>query len=115
MNDLNSYLKDGITEEELTFTKNSIGQKDALKYETTGQKASFMKYIIENNFDDQLVNKQLGILNQLTKADVDQISTSYIHPTQMYIIVVGDRATVLDPLKKLGYPVIEMDINEMGK
>ncbi|HUH73114.1 MAG TPA: pitrilysin family protein [Chitinophagales bacterium] len=115
MNDLNTYLKDGITEEELTFTKNSVGQKDALKYETASQKASFMKYILQNNFNDQLVNQQLSILNKLTKSDVDQITKTYIHPSQMYIIVVGDKATVHEPLKKLGYPVIEMDIDNLEK
>lgn len=115
MKDLNSYLKDGITEEELAFTKNSVGQKDALKYETTAQKANFMKYIIQNNFNDQLVNQQLDILNKLTKSELDQITKTYIHPSQMYIIVVGDKATVLEPLKKLGYPVLEMDIDKMGK
>ncbi|HUH73102.1 MAG TPA: hypothetical protein VLZ75_01720 [Chitinophagales bacterium] len=61
------------------------------------------------------INQQLSILNKPTKIDVDQIDNSYIHPSQMYIIVVGDKATVLEPLKKLGYPIIEMDIDNLGK
>lgn len=112
MNELNNYVNQGITQEELDFTKKSIGQRDALKYETASQKATFMSYIIHNNFDDQLVKKQLNILQSLTKKDIDQITGKYIHPKQLYIIVVGDKASVLEPLQKLGYPVIEMNLDE---
>ncbi len=115
MKELNSYLNSGITQEELVFTKKSIGQRDALKYETASQKATFMSYIIQNNFNANLVNQQLNILQSLKKEDVDKITKKYLHPNQMYIIVVGDKATVLEPLQKLGYPVIEMNIEESEK
>ena len=36
--ELEGYLNDGITEEELNFTKNSIANSDALRYETPGKK-----------------------------------------------------------------------------
>src|SRR5438045_333399 len=39
---LNKYEQDGITNDELAFMKNSIGQRDALRYETGPQKAQFI-------------------------------------------------------------------------
>ena len=33
-NEIRGYAADGITPEELAFTRNAIGQRDALSYET---------------------------------------------------------------------------------
>jgi len=108
--EINQYVKDGISEEELAFTKSSIGQRDALKYETTSQKALFMRQLVWNDFNKDLVKEQLNILNGMRKSDVDAITRKYLKPDQLAIIVVGDRALVLDKLKALGYPVVETDI-----
>lgn len=113
MKELNDYVTNGITVDELEFTKKSIGQRDALKYETVSQKALFMSLIIESGFDTQLVKKQLDILQSMTKDQLDAISKKYIQPDKLYIIVVGDKETVFEPLQKLGYPVIEMNVEEL--
>jgi chemotaxis protein MotB len=42
MNELSGYRDNGITPEELKFTKDAIGQSEALDYETPGQKASLL-------------------------------------------------------------------------
>lgn len=112
MKELNDFVSKGISKEELEFTKKSIGQRDALKYETAAQKASFMSIVLENDFDADLVKKQLNILNTITKDEIDAIAKKYIQPDQMYIFVVGDKSTSLEPLQQLGYPVIEMNIDE---
>ena len=41
MRELKDYATTGITEDEITFMKNSLGQRDALSYETGFQKAGF--------------------------------------------------------------------------
>jgi hypothetical protein len=33
----------------------------------------------------------------------------------MYIVVVGDKAKIYEPLKKLGYEIIELDMNGVKK
>ena len=109
--EIDKYLENGISNEELTFTKKSIGQSDALKYETASQKGTFMRSIIKNNFDHLLVDKQSKILDRITKDELDATMKKYINSKQLYIFVVGDKGTVLEPLKNLGYPVIETDAN----
>ena len=42
IDDLRNYAANGISEEELLFMKNAIGQRDALRYETGQQKAAFI-------------------------------------------------------------------------
>jgi len=112
LKDINNYVNDGITNDELEFTKKSIGQRDALKYETASQKATFMSYIIDNDFDKDLVNKQIKILNSLTEQDINEIAKKYIQPEQLYIIVVGDREIVWESLNSLGYPIQEINLDE---
>jgi zinc protease len=87
-----------------------VGQRDALKYETPGQKAGFIRNIILNNYDKDLVKKQLNILENLTTEELNVLIRKYINPNKLAVIVVGDRAIVLEKLKALGYPVIETDM-----
>jgi zinc protease len=109
MNEIKGYLKSGITASELEFTKNSIGQRDALKFETPGQKAGFMKSIMENKYDKDLVTKQNNILSKITSTEINALASKYIHPDKMAVVVVGDRKRVFEKLKALGYDIIEMD------
>ncbi|MDX1904269.1 MAG: pitrilysin family protein, partial [Thermonemataceae bacterium] len=47
MKEIKNYAENGITDAELTFTKASIGQSEALKYETGFQKAGFLNRLLE--------------------------------------------------------------------
>ncbi|MEO8404331.1 MAG: pitrilysin family protein, partial [Chitinophagaceae bacterium] len=47
--ELKSYSADGITDEELSFMKSAVGQRDALRYETGIQKAGFIRTILDYN------------------------------------------------------------------
>lgn len=111
MNELTEYKNNGITEQELVFTKNSIGQRDALKYETLNQKTGFMNNILEYNLDKNYVKRQNEILKSLNSFDLNQLSKTLINPDKMVIVVVGDKKKVYDKLKKLNYNMIEMDAN----
>lgn len=109
MKEITDYKNNGITEEELVFTKNSIGQRDALKYETLFQKAGFMNNIIEYGLDKNYVKKQNEILKGMTSFDLNQLAKTLLNPDKMVIVVVGDKATLYEKVKKLKYNTIEMD------
>ena len=109
LNELTNYKENGVTEQELVFTKNSIGQRDALKYETPIQKAGFMSNIITYNLDKNFVKMQNDILKKLTSFDLNQLSKQLLKPDKLAIIVVGDKAKVFEKLKKLNIPLVEMD------
>lgn len=102
MNELKGF-KSGITGEELEFMKSSIGQRDARKYETAGQKAGFLRQIIEYNLDKSFVKKQQEILSTMTKKEVDSLINELLNIEKMLILVVGDKEEVLEKLEKVGY------------
>jgi zinc protease len=105
-----AYKANGITEAELAFTKSSLGQSDALRYETPFQKAMFLQMILDYNLDKTFIEKQNAILASLTKNDIDGIAKRYLPLDKMAIVIVGDKASNWEPLKKLGYPMVELDL-----
>lgn len=99
----------GATAEELTFTKSSLGQRDALKYETPFQKAMFLQRILEYNLAPDFTNEQSRILKEITLNDVNGLAKRHLLLDKMIIVVVGDKASNLDKIKALGYEVVELD------
>lgn len=99
----------GATAEELTFTKSSLGQRDALKYETPFQKAMFLQRILEYNLAPDFTNEQSRILKEITLNDVNGLAKRHLPLDKMIIVVVGDKASNLDKIKALGYEVVELD------
>lgn len=109
MKELKNYTATGITDQELVFMKSAIGQRDALRYETGGQKAQFIGRILDYNLPANYVEQQNKILKNMTKAEIDRVTKKYVQPDKMNILLVGDKAKILEGVKKLGYEVIELD------
>ncbi len=109
MKELRNYRQNGITEPELKFMKNSLGQRDALLYETGIQKAGFIGRILDYNLPANYIDQQNKILANLTKKQVDEIAKKYLSPEKMNILLVGDKAKIMEGIKKLGYEIVELD------
>jgi zinc protease len=109
MKELKDYAENGIREEELAFMKNSIGQRDALRYETGPQKAQFISRMLKYNLPPDYVETQIKMLKSMKKKDIDALAKRWIKPNQMNMVMVGDKARILAGLQKLGYPVVELD------
>ena len=111
MKELSKYSKTGITDEELKFMKSAIGQRDALRYETGFQKAGFIRQMLYYNLPGDYVEQQNKILNGITKEEINKLSAKWINPDNMNILLVGDKAKILAGLEKLGYEIIELDVD----
>ncbi|QNL21226.1 insulinase family protein [Hyphobacterium sp. CCMP332] len=109
MSEISNYYQNGMTDSELEFMKNSIGQREALSYESPYQKASFLRRIITYNLEDDFTQKQNEILQNIKKEELDMLAKKYLDPDKMNIIVVGDKSVIKTDLEKLGFPVKELD------
>ncbi len=109
INEIKSFQKDGITKDELEFMRSSIGQRDALKYETPRQKAGFLRRIVHYDLDPSFVDEQTKIVNSVTQAELNGLAKKHLKPEEMYILVVGDEASIRPGLEKLGYEIIILD------
>jgi len=107
--EISGFHKDGITEEELTFTKSAIGQRDARSFETPSQKLGFLSRMMSYNLEPSFVDEQAEILQGMSKTDMDALSAKHLDLDGMIMVVVGDKAKHMEEVKALGYPVIELD------
>ncbi len=109
VNEMASFAKDGVTEEELAFTKSAVGQRDARAYETPSQKLGFLSRMMTYNLKPSFVDEQNKILAGMSKSDFDALAAKYVDPKDMIMVIVGDKATVFEDVKALGYPIVELD------
>ncbi|MEL7454289.1 MAG: insulinase family protein, partial [Pseudomonadota bacterium] len=109
MNEIGGYYENGITDEELAFTKSAIGQRDAREYETPRQKLNFISDILTYDLPDGFVEEQKSILAGITADEVNTLATSFLNQEDMIIVVVGDKEQILPSLEPLGYPIVELD------
>jgi len=109
LKEIQGYHDNGITDEELAFTKSAIGQRDARAYETPGQKLGFLGRMMTYDLEPDFVDKQSDILQNISKAEIDVLASELINPDDMIIVVVGDKAKIMDDLESLDLPIVELD------
>jgi zinc protease len=98
--EFNKYQSQGITDEELTFTKNSLLNTEAIKYEAPYQKADFLSNIARYNLEKDYTVKQNAILKAMTKEDVNQQIKKYFDANKLTTVVVGDKYSIESQLDK---------------
>ena len=91
--------------------KNAIGQRDALRYETGFQKAGFIRTILDYNLPANYTEIQQKILKSMTKKEIDALAKKYVDANKLNMLLVGDKAKILPGLKRLGYPIVELDVD----
>lgn len=107
--EIDGYYQNGITAEELAFTKSAIGQRDARAYETPRQKLGFISQMVNYNLDPSFVDEQSDILKSFTKAEADALAKTHLNIADMIMVVVGDKDAIMNDVAALGYPVVELD------
>ena len=106
---ISTYEQKGIQEDELSYMKKAISQKEALRYEDPYQKLFFMKNIVDYNLPDNYTQTQLQILQSTTKPQMDSLAHKWLGQESLTITVVGDSATLYTRLANLGYKVVVVD------
>jgi zinc protease len=109
--EIKNYYTNGITDDELSFMKNAIGQSEALRYETPGQKAQFIRRILDYNLKGTYTQEQHKLLMGMTKKELDKSTKKYLDLAKMNILLVGDKAKYIDKIKKFGYDIVELDVD----
>jgi len=109
MKEIDAYQAEGVTAEELQFTKQSIGQSTAREYETPSQKLGFLSGILTYDLPANFTEQQQMMLESLTKEQVDALAAEHLKTDEMILVVVGDVETIEPSLKELGYPIVKLD------
>ncbi len=107
--EISTYAESGITPEELAFTKSSIGQSDARRYETPFQKLRFLSNILTYDLPDGFIDEQKAILANMTEEEIDALAAKHLQLDEMITVVVGDKEKILEGLEAFGKPIVELD------
>jgi len=108
-NEIRGYAEGGITEEELSFTRRALGQRDARRYETPFQKLGFLSRILDYDLDESFVDRQDEILAAIGQAEISQIAAERLDVDNMAIVVVGDEQVIRPDLEELGYEIVDVE------
>ena len=107
--EIRGYAEDGIQADELAFTRNAIGQRDALRYETPRQKLTFLSRIQTYGLADDFVDQQNAILRSIAADELNAIAAKHLTIEDMVIVVVGDRGAIEEDLLALGHEIVHLD------
>ncbi|MBE0570706.1 MAG: insulinase family protein [Ignavibacteriaceae bacterium] len=98
-NEINK-IKDGITEDELVFSKSSLTKRFPANFETYRQIASNISSKIINNLPDNYFETYIDRVNSVSLDDINKIAIDSIHPEQLITVLVGDSNKILRQINK---------------
>lgn len=109
MKEIKTYHEKGVTKAELKFTKGSMLDQDALKYETNFQKTRFLERLLDYKLNDNYPTLQASILKSIKSKEINNLAKKYLPVDHMVIVVTGDAKKIKPGLSKLGYEVVDID------
>jgi zinc protease len=110
MKEINNFQKDGMTEEELQFTKSSLIASEARQYETPLQRIGYLNNILKFNLPEDFKKQQNDMIKGMTLKQLNQHAKNVLKPNNTFIIVVGHAYKIRPGLKKLGYDFKELKL-----
>ncbi len=95
--------RNSVSESDLQFIKNCMILSNALRFETNGSLVGMLSTMSKYNFPDDYIRKEEDVIRGMTLEDHRAITEKYVIPDKMYYVIVGDAATQLKPLGKIGF------------
>ena len=105
--EMEKYRKE-IPQEYVDFTKDNLIKGNALRFGTLGSLLDMISTMSIYNLPSDYIKQEEVYVKGLTVEKVTEYAMKYIDPSKMYYVVVGDAATQLKDLEKLGFgkPII---------
>jgi zinc protease len=95
--------RNGINENDLQFTKDCMILSNALRFETNGALVEMLSTMSKYGLPDDYIKQEEKVIKNMTIEEHKAITDKYIIPDKMYYVIVGDAATQLKPLEKIGF------------
>lgn len=104
--------REGISEEDLKFTQNSLIKSNARAMETLGSKMTILRTMSGYNLDVTYLKDQEEIVRNMTLEQHKELAQKYINPEKMIYVISGDAATQFNQLKGAGFDEVYLLDNE---
>ena len=95
--------KEGISKEDLDFTKNALIKSNARRFETQGALLGMLQNISNYNLASDYIAGEEKIISEMTLEQHRALANKYLNPTKMGYLVIGDAATQFEKFKNTGF------------
>ena len=100
-----------VTDEELGVAKDSLIQRLPGTFASVSAINSALTNLWVQGLPDDYYQRYAKSIGAVTKEDVVRVAKQYLDLDHLAIVIVGDRATIEEPLKKTGIaPIVHLDI-----
>ncbi|MFT5103234.1 MAG: zinc protease [Candidatus Latescibacterota bacterium] len=100
--------KEGISEEDLTFTKNALIKSNARRFETQFALLGMLQEMSTYNLDPDYIAKEEAIVSGMTLEQHRALANTYLDESKMAYLVVGDAATQFAQFKNMGFDEVKL-------
>jgi zinc protease len=101
-----------FTEDEIKSGKESLIQALPRRFESIEGVAGAISSLYVQGLPNDYYQQLAARVNAVTADDLVRVAKQYIDLEHMYIVIVGDRAVIEDPLRKTGIaPIVILDID----
>jgi len=94
--------REGISEEDINFTKDALLKSNALRFETLGSLLGMLSQISAYDLPFDYIKKQEEFVRNLTAEQHKELTRKYIDPSKMFYVIAGDAESQLEGLKEIG-------------
>ena len=108
--EMQRYIDQGVSEEELRFMRNAFTLGDALEFETPRSKARFLRQLHSYDLEKEYRDEQLDIIRDISIEEINALAETYLQTDTMQVIVVGDYSAIEGQLKSLNMPIVSLSI-----
>jgi len=95
--------KEGISQEDLDFTKNALIKSNARRFETQGSLLRMLQNVSNYNLSKDYIAGEEDIIRGMTLEQHKALANKYLDASKMGYLVIGDAATQFDKFKDDGF------------
>lgn len=95
--------KEGISEDDLTFTKNALIKSNARRFETQQSLLGMLQEINLYDLPHNYIEDEEKIVDTMTLEQHKVLANEYLDASKMAYVVVGDAATQFEQFKEMGF------------
>ncbi|MFT5892278.1 MAG: zinc protease [Dokdonia sp.] len=100
--------KEGITAEDLDFTKNALIKSNARRFETQGALLGMLQEMSAYNLAPNYIEDEETTVRNMTLEQHKALANKYLDESKMAYLVVGDAATQYAQFQKMGFDEVKL-------
>ena len=100
--------KEGISQEDLDFTKNALIKSNARNFETHGSLLRMLQNISVYDLPKDYIAGEEKIISEMTLDQHKALANKFLDETKMGYLVIGDAATQFDRFKDAGFDEVKL-------